>query len=180
MSVSLRAALAIVVLVLSSCYAPVRPPEILWANPIVSLAGIWPATLDAVTFDTSTSFDGNGSITIEALGDSSLLLYVVDVSTLEDRSLEQSVLTYQARVRTQGMTGPVRIEMRVRFPEQDTFQSLSEAPGLEGTQEWVKQETYFRVAADEAPDAVFLMLEIKGKGQVWLDDVRLVQTRLDR
>ena len=44
---------------------------------------------------------------------------------------------------------------------------------VEGTTEWVSQQTPFLLQAGQNPDNVRLNVVIEGEGTVWIDDIRL-------
>ena len=65
-------------------------------------------------FDPATSFDRNGSLAMQTLGDSTFLLYALEGDALPAGVLENSLISYQARLRTADLDGEARIELGVR------------------------------------------------------------------
>jgi len=155
----------------SACYEPIVPAERVWANAVTSLAGLHPHTADVMRFDTETSFDRNGSLVVTTTGENpSFLLYEI-----KGAELANSVMHYQARLKTKDLTGTASIEMRMRFPDKGTFPAFPKTP-LEGTRDWVLQQASFWTDPGESPDRVYLMLKVEGTGTVWIDDLKLLRS----
>jgi len=171
-------ALLLAVSGLVACYDPIPPSQRIWANEVTSSAGLWPEAREAVRFDPAESFDRNGSLTLENSGDSMFLLFVVDSASLAGLELENSLISYQARLRTRALQGQAQIHVGVRMRDGQTQGAMpgSETPPLEGDADWVLQEANLLLEPGEVPDAIFLMLEVKGTGQVWIDDLRVLTT----
>ena len=66
----------------------------------------------------------------------------------------------------------------MRFTNGETHGAVPapETPPLEGDADWVLQEANIVARPGEVPEAIFLMLEVKGTGQVWIDDLRVLAT----
>ena len=174
------AALLLVLSGLSACYDPIPPSRRVWANEVASSAGLWPEVREVVSFDAATSFDRNGSLTVQSTGDSTFLLFVVEGASLEGPALENSLISYQARLRTRGLQGQAQIRVGMRLTNGETHGAVPgpETPPLEGDADWVLHEANIVARSGEVPEAIFLMLEVKGTGQVWIDDLRVLSTPL--
>ena len=167
-----RAALILVL----GCYDPVPPSQIVWENPVSSLQGLREEVRDVVTLDPATSFDGNGSLSIQTLGDSSFLLYALEGDALTAAKLENVQISYQARLRTDALEGDARIELGVRIAGGVTYRAVPDMPALQGSTDWVMQEANFWSGPGERPDGIFLMLEVKGAGRIWIDRLKVLST----
>ena len=127
-------------------------------------------TKSDVQFDKEISSDGNGSLHIAASKPTTVNLYETG-----DIDVENSRLIYQAKLRTENVEGQVFIEMWCHFPGKGEFFSRALQSPLSGSQEWTSQETPFFLKKGENPDNVKINVVVNGKGNVWIDDIRLVK-----
>lgn len=139
--------------------------------PIDSMEGI--ITKSGVKLDKEISSDGNGSLYIATNKPVTVRLYETG-----DIDVENSQLFYQAKLRTEGVEGQVYIEMWCHFPAKGEFFSRALQSPLSGSQEWTSQETSFFLKKGENPDNVKINLVVNGKGNVWIDDIRLMKAPL--
>jgi len=136
--------------------------------PMDNMDGI--VTQSGIHIDEQVSSDGNGSLRIEATKPTTIRLFETG-----DIDIENARLIYQARVRTEDVEGQVYLEMWCHFPGKgESFSRGLETP-LTGSTDWVTEETPFFLKKGENPDNVKLNLVIKGKGTVWIDDIRLLK-----
>jgi hypothetical protein len=133
---------------------------------IESLEGLIART--DVVFDKEITSDGNGSLRITTNQPTTIRLYETG-----DIDVENARLTYQAKVRTEGIQGKVYLEMWCQFIGKGEFFSRGLSSPLSGTTDWSTVETPFFLKKGENPDNVKLNLVIEGKGTVWIDDVHL-------
>jgi len=161
-----------VVLVLSALQAGCSPPSAtvteLKHYQADSLEGL--ISRDGVELDRQVSSDGKGSLRIEAKAPGTVRLYETG-----DLDVEKARLTYQARVRTEGLQGKAYLEMWCQFAGKGEFFSRDLATPLTGSTDWTTEETPFLLQAGENPDNVKLNLVIEGTGTVWIDEVRLLK-----
>jgi hypothetical protein len=136
--------------------------------PVDSLEGI--ITKSGVEIDKNISSDGKGSLKITAADPAVVRLFEVKGIDVEDARL-----VYQAKVRTEGVTGQVFLEMWCHFPGKGEFFSRGLQSPLTGTTEWTTEETPFFLKKGEKPDYIKLNLVINGKGTAWIDEVRLLR-----
>jgi len=127
-------------------------------------------TQSGVTIDRQISSDGNGSLRIEATKPTTVRLFEAG-----DIDIENARLIYQARLRTEDVEGLVYLEMWCHFAGIGDAFSRGLGTPLTGTTEWTTEETPFFLKKGENPDNVKLNLVIKGKGTVWIDDIRLLK-----
>ncbi len=130
-------------------------------------------TQSDVRTDTRISSDQKASVQITAKQPTIVRLYEV-----RDIDVENARLTYQAKLRTEALEGTAYLEMWCHFPGKGEFFSRAVQSPLSGTSDWVSQETQFFLKKGEKPDYVSLNLVIEGKGTVWIDDIRLIKSRL--
>ncbi len=102
---------------------------------------------------------------------------VVRLFETGDIDIEDAVLIYQARLRTEGVQGRIYLEMWCRFEGKGEFFSQGYDTSLSGTTKWTQVEIPFFLKDGENPDKVKLNLACEGAGTVWVDDVRLIKRR---
>jgi hypothetical protein len=145
--------------------------EVLRSFPIDDLEGVIDG--DSVTLDKAVSWDGKGSLRIEA-GDP----VVVSLFRIKEIDLEDSKLIYKARVKTEGAKGAVYLEMWLTFPGKGSFFSRGLDNTITSDTDWTTLETPFLLKKGENPDTALLNIVINGKGTVWVDSIELIKTPL--
>ena len=128
-----------------------------------------------VTFDPSVSFDGKGSLRIDAKGDITVPLF--EVSGL---SVDEAVIFYQAKIKTEKIFGQVYLEMWCHFAGKGEYFSRSQNMLMSGTNDWRTQETPFILQKGEVPDLFKLNLVVIGTGTAWIDDIKLLKGPLPK
>ncbi|KAB2891164.1 MAG: hypothetical protein F9K32_05525 [Desulfobulbaceae bacterium] len=148
-------------------------PEVIGMFPVDDLEGL--ITRSGVEIDRGISSDGKGSLRMATTAPVTVKLYETG-----DIHLEDSRLTYQARVRTEGVEGQVYLEMWCSFPGKGEFFSRALDAPLSGSNEWSTMQTPFFLEKGENPDNVKLNLVIDGRGTVWIDDIKLIMAPLGK
>ena len=141
--------------------------------PLDSIDGIMSRS-DSI-LDKNISSDGNGSLRITPNKPATVRLY-----ELGDIDVENARLIYQARLRTEEVTGQVYLEMWCHFPGKGQFFSRGLESPLSGSTEWTTEEIPFFLKKGENPDDIKLNLVINGTGTVWIDDIRLLKGPLNK
>ena len=121
-------------------------------------------------FDDNISYDGNGSLVINADHPEVIPLYETG-----DIDIENAQLVYQAKVKTEGVSGNVFLEMWCNFPDKGEYFSRGLNSTVKGTSDWTTLETIFFLKKGENPDNVKLNIAVDGKGIVWVDDLKLIK-----
>ena len=127
-------------------------------------------TKDGVEIDRDVTSDGNGSVKITTENPVSVQLFKTG-----DIDIEDSVLVYAAKLRTEDLDGIAYIEMWCSFPGKGIYFSKALNSALSGTNDWTIQEVPFFLKKGENPDNVELNLVINGRGKVWIDQVELLK-----
>jgi hypothetical protein len=153
---------------LMNCSKPSPEAVELKKFPIDGMDGI--ITQSGVQFDKAISSDGSGSLKITATEPT-----VVRLFEMGDIDVENARLTYQAKIRTEGVEGQVYLEMWCHFPGKGEYFSRGLQTPLTGTTNWTTEETPFFLKKGENPDNVKLNLVINGKGTAWIDDIRVLK-----
>ena len=97
---------------------------------------------------------------------------------VENPGVEQCVVTYRAKLKTEGLTEQAYLEMWCRFPGKGEFFSRGLAHTVTGSNDWASYETPFLLKKGEKPDLIKLNLVFKGAGKVWVKDVELLKSPL--
>ncbi len=139
--------------------------------PVDNLDGVLAGTSGQI--DMATTSDGHGSLRIDCDKPTVIRLFEVDGLSIED-----ALLIYQARVRTQGITGKVYLEMWCDFPGLGEFFSRGLNSPITGNSDWTITSTPFILKKGQTPDKVKLNLVIDGSGTAWVDDIRLLRSPL--
>lgn len=154
-----------------SCSRSVSGDAELMRFPLDSLAGV--ITQSGIELDRAISSDGRGSVKIAASEPGIFRLF-----ELGDIDIEEAILVYQAKLRTENVEGLVYLEMLCHFEGKGEYFSRGLDSPLKGTVEWTTQEIPFYLKKGENPDNVKLNLVCEGPGTVWVDNVRLIKRKI--
>ena len=97
---------------------------------------------------------------------------------IEQPNVEQCILTYRARVRTQDAQGAIYLEMWCRFPGKGEFFSKGLQQAVRGTTDWSAHETPFLLKSGQRPDLIKLNVVAEGPGTAWIKGVELTRKPL--
>ncbi len=92
--------------------------------------------------------------------------------------IEECMVVYEARLKTQKVRGKAYLEMWCRFPDKGEFFSKDIANPTGGTTDWVSCQTVFWLKKGERPDLIKLNVVIEGAGTLWIKDIKLRKERL--
>ena len=98
---------------------------------------------------------------------------------VQEPQAEQCLITYRARMKTDGLAGRAFLEMWCRLPGRGEFFSKGLNQTAKGTTDWASYEIPFYLKKGQRPDLIKLNLVVEGTGKVWLRDVQLLKTALD-
>jgi len=136
--------------------------------PIKDLNGI--VTQSGIVLDDSVSGDGNSSIKIEASKPIVINLYEVN-----DVRVDDTQLTYQAKLKSENLKGQAFLEMWCVFKDKGEYFSRGFDSIITGTSDWKDLKTIFNLRKNEMPDAIKLNVVVDGTGTVWIDDIHLTK-----
>jgi hypothetical protein len=94
---------------------------------------------------------------------------------VENPGVDQCVVTYRAKLKTENLTEQAYLEMWCRLPGKGEFFSRGLAHTVTGSNDWASYETPFFLKKGEKPDLIKLNLVVKGAGKVWVKDVELLK-----
>jgi len=120
---------------------------------------------------------------VKTEGEASLKINLTEPAVIQlfetgDLDIEEAVLVYQAKLRTEGVQGRVYLEMWCHFDGKGEFFSRGLESPLSGTNNWATVETPFFLKAGMNPDNVKLNVVGEGTGAIWVDDIRLLKRPL--
>src|SRR5438067_273731 len=107
---------------------------------------------------------------IEAAGAQTVRLFEVP-----DPGVEDCMVIYRARLKTEGLEKPAYLEMWCRISGRGEFFSRGLDQTVTGSNDWASYETPFFLKKGEKPDLIKLNLVLKGGGKVWIKDVQLLK-----
>ena len=99
---------------------------------------------------------------------------------VENPGVEQCMVTYRAKLKTENLTEQAYLEMWCRFPGKGEFFSRGVANTVTGSNDWASYETPFFLKKGEKPDLIKLNLVVKGTGRIWVKDVELLKGPLPK
>lgn len=123
-----------------------------------------------VEFDREVSSDKGGSLKVTTTGWTTVRLFEVPVT------LDQAVLIYEARLKTEDLDGQAYIEMWVNAPGKGEFFSKGLNDAVGGSVGWTTVSTPFFLQKGEVIDRVKLNLVVTCPGTVWIDDIKLTKS----
>ena len=97
---------------------------------------------------------------------------------LPSPNVEDCMVLYRAKIRTEAVTKSAYLEMWCRFPGKGEFFSRDLAHALTGSNDWASYETPFFLKKGEQPDLIKLNLVVKGAGKVWIKDIEVLKGQL--
>jgi hypothetical protein len=165
------AIIIIMALLLSSCGKSQAQVTELKHFPMDNLDGL--ITLSNVAIDKGVSTDNNGSLKISMSAPSTINLFEVN-----DIAIDDARLIYQAKVRCENLDGQAYLEMWCHFPGMGEYFSRGLQSPVSGIMNWTTVETPFFLKKGQKPDIIKLNLVVAGKGDVWIDDIRLSKASL--
>ena len=134
--------------------------------PVDDLNGI--VAQSGIQLDKTNSSDGKGSIKIEATAPVIIPLYIIN-----DVSIDNTQIIYEAKVKSESLSGQVLLEMWCVFKDKGDFFSRGFDSVISGTSDWKTIRTVFNLRKGEMPDQIKLNIMVNGVGTVWIDDIHL-------
>jgi predicted Ser/Thr protein kinase len=95
-----------------------------------------------------------------------------------DPNIEQCILTYHAKLKSERLAGRAYLEMWCHFPGLGDSFSRGLDNVIAGSNDWASYETPFFLKAAEKPDRIRLNLVVEGEGKVFIKDVVLTTAPL--
>jgi hypothetical protein len=110
---------------------------------------------------------------VESRGNETFCLF-----ELPNPGIEQCLLAYRAKLKTENLQGRAYLEMWCRFPGRGEFFSKGFHHAVKGTNDWAACETPFYLKKGQRPDLVKLNLVVEGGGKAWIKEIELFSTPL--
>jgi len=92
--------------------------------------------------------------------------------------VEQAILAFRAKLRSEELRGRAYLEMWCRFQGLGDFFSKGYHHAIRGTNGWVSVETPFYLKKGQRPDLIKLNLAAEGSGKIWIKEIELLYTPL--
>jgi hypothetical protein len=102
----------------------------------------------------------------------------VPLFKVPDPGVEQCMLTYRAKIKSENLEGRAYLEMWCRLPGRGEFFSKGLHRPVQGTTDWASYEIPFYLKKGQCPDLVKLNVTAEGRGTLWIKDIELLQTPL--
>ena len=104
----------------------------------------------------------------------------IPLFVVEQPAVEQCLLVYRAKIKTENLDGRVYLEMWSRLGGREYFsKGVGFDQAASGTTDWATYETPFLLRAGEKPDLLKLNLAVEGSGTVWVKDVELLSAPVE-
>ena len=152
---------------------------------LLSLLAVLPASADkshpkSQTLKTFTTADHTISKDVVVTAEKTWLFdckkaQVIRLFEVPDPGVDQCMVIYRAKLKTEGLTEPAYLEMWCRFSGRGEFFSRALDNTVTGSNDWASYETPFFLKKGEKPDLIKLNLVLKGPGKVWVKDVELLK-----
>ena len=153
--------------------------------PVGAMKTLRTFTPNAPTLETETvQIEGDAwRIKVEEAGFFTRLFkkgHSIPLFEVEHPGVEQCLLVYRAKIKTENLDGHAYLEMWSRLNGREYFsKGVGFDQAASGTSDWTKYETPFLLRAGEKPDLLKLNLAIEGNGTVWIKDVELLSATFE-
>jgi len=98
---------------------------------------------------------------------------VVRLFEVSNPGVDDCVVIYRAKLKTEGLKGRAYLEMLCRFPQFGEAFSRGLDNPVSGSNDWASYQIPFFLKKGEKPDLIKLNLVVEGAGRVWIKDVEL-------
>lgn len=104
-----------------------------------------------------------------------------------DPGVEECIVLYRAKLKTEGLTGRAYLEMWCNFPGRGEFFSRGLDQVVTGSNDWASSEIPFLLQKDEKPNLIRLNIVVESTGwlwkkavagRIWIKDVELLKAPL--
>jgi hypothetical protein len=130
------------------------------------------AVTDAILSQDKVTVEGDvWRITID--GERSIPLFELPVA-----DTHKCMLTYRAKLMADELSGQAYLEMWCRLPGRGEFFPEGLNQPIAGTTDWAEYEIPFHLQDRQYPDLLKLNVFGKGRGTVWIKDIRVLKTPL--
>jgi hypothetical protein len=125
---------------------------------------------DYVYSDEEIFAEGSGAIRLTTEMPMSVDIYAVDYPEVENR-----LLVYKAKIRSQELVGDASLAMKVTLTTGTAFDARQEpSTAVGGTTDWTECEASLLIPAGSEVKSVVLGFSVDGFGTAWIDDLRVI------
>ncbi len=103
---------------------------------------------------------------------------IIRLFEVQNPEVEQCLVTYRAKMKTEGLQGRAFLEMWCRLPGRGEFFSKGFHQAVKGSTNWASYEIPFYLKKGQTPDLIKLNLAVEGAGKIWIKDIELLRTPL--
>ena len=129
---------------------------------------------DSLAVFTDNSSDNNGCLKIES--EKEMRIYLYEIKEIE---LTDCLVMYEANLKSNDFQGSAFLEMLCTVNGAEYF-SKGLDNTISGTKDWEKHHTVFRFKKGERPTNIKLNLILEGKGEIDIDDIKLMKRNLKK
>lgn len=129
-----------------------------------------PAHRTEVSLDQTVKTEGRASLKVTTPGPASVCL-----AEVQGPDIDNALLIYRAKVKSQGLVGSAFLEMWVYLPDSGPFFGRGLHKAITGDSDWQDLEAIFQFRQGQRPSRITLNINISGAGTVWVDDIRLIK-----
>lgn len=142
--------------------------------PMDTLEGL--LSRDMAVIDEDIYVNGGGSLRIKSDSSEKRTIRLYENGPID---VENRMLVYSAKLRSEGLKGKAYLEMWCEFGDKGEFFSRGLDHPISGTTNWTTVQTPFRLEPGQKPVNVKLNLVTEGEGTIWIDDVKLSSSPLN-
>ena len=142
--------------------------------PMDTLEGL--LSRDMAVIDEDIYVNGGGSLRIKSDSSEKRTIRLYENGPID---VENRMLVYSAKLRSEGLKGKAYLEMWCEFGDKGEFFSRGLDHPISGTTNWTTVQTPFRLEPGQKPVNVTLNLVTEGEGTIWIDDVKLSSSPLN-
>ena len=100
-------------------------------------------------------------------------LHVIGEVQVPNPGVEACILTYQAKLKSEGVTGMAYLEMWCQLDGLGEYFSQGLDKPLSGSNDWSIYQIPFLLKAGERPDLLRLNLVVEGSGKIFIKDIKV-------
>lgn len=89
---------------------------------------------------------------------------------------DNCLITYKAKMKSDGLSAPAYLEMFCRLPGRGEFFSKGVQNPLKGSNDWAEYAIPFYLKKGQKPDLLKLNVFAGGSGTVWIKDMQVLKT----
>ena len=93
-------------------------------------------------------------------------------------NIDRCLLTYRAKMKSNGLKGKAYLEMWCKLSNMGEFFSKGIKDPVKGSMDWREYEIPFLLKPNQSPELIKFNVHGEGSGTVWIKDIQLYKTPL--